>query len=122
MNVNLEPRTGPATRRPLGYGLVGLAALLLGAVGTIPFVMLAYTIVQWVLAPLGLAAADTSNNDGVLGLLVAGVLLPLAILSVWAGVVWWLARRFALARRWAWPLAIAALAVPFVLFAINKSS
>lgn len=110
------------TQRPLGYALVGLGSLLLGTVGIIPFVLLGYALVQWVLAPLGLAPADTSNNDGVMGLLIGGVLLPLAILGCWAGMVWSLTRRFALARRWAWPVAVAALAVPFVLFAISKSS
>lgn len=119
---DLESRTEPGTRRPLGYGLVGPAALLLGVVGTIPFLMLLYTFIQWVLAPLGLAADDTSNNDAVMELLVAGVLLPLSIPGCWAGLVWSLTRRFALARRWTWPLAVAALALPFVLFAITKSS
>lgn len=116
------PSTGSATtRRPLGYGLVAVTGILLGTVGVIPFLLLGYAVIQWVLAPLGLAVADTSYNDDPIVLVVSGVLLPLAILSAWAGAVWWLTRRFALARPWAWPLAVAALALPVVLFAISKT-
>lgn len=117
----MESSAGSLTaRRPLGYGLLVLITLAIGAVGTIPFVMLLYTVGQLVLAPLGLAAADSSNNDGIMVLIVAGVLLPLTIVTVWAWVVWWLTARFALARRLSWPLAALALALPLVLFVLAK--
>lgn len=78
----VEPTTMSTTKwRPLGCGLVTLTALPLGTIGTVPFLILGYAVVQWVLAPLGLAAADSSNNEGPMGLVVAGVLLPLVIAS-----------------------------------------
>lgn len=52
---------------------------------------------------------------------MAGVLVPLVVVSAWVGAVWSLARRFALSRRLAWPLAVAALVLPVVLFAITKT-
>jgi hypothetical protein len=100
---------------------VVLTGLLLGTVGIIPFVILGYGVTQWVLAPLGLAAVDTSNNDGVGGLLIGGVYPALAIVSAWAGLVSWWIRRFVLTRLLAWPMAVAVLILPFVLFVAVKT-
>lgn len=108
--------------RPLGYGLVASTALLLGALGIVPFLILGYAVSQWVLAPLDLTVVDSSNNDGPLGLVVAGVLLPLAIASGCAALVWWLSRRFALRRRWSWSLAVVALVLPVVLFVLVRTT
>lgn len=59
----MEPGNGSAAaRRPLGYLLVGLTGLLFSAIGTIPFVILGYAVVQWVLAPLGLAAGPWRSS------------------------------------------------------------
>ncbi|MGI3781667.1 MAG: hypothetical protein ACRYG2_12910 [Janthinobacterium lividum] len=99
-----------------------MTSVLLGLVGTIPFVILGYAIVQWVLAPLGLAAPDSSNNDGVVVLLVAGVVLPLLVVGVWVGVTRWLTRRFALVRTVGWLLALAGLVVPVIVFVVAKSA
>jgi hypothetical protein len=120
-NAEVEPTTGWARTRPLGYGLVVLTGLLLGTVGIIPFVILGYGVTQWVLAPLGLAAVDTSNNDGVGGLLIGGVYPAFAIVFAWAGLVSWWTRRFVLTQLLAWPMAVAALIMPLVLFVAVKT-
>jgi hypothetical protein len=120
----VAPPSSPTTasRAVVGYVTVGGASLLLGILGTIPFVILGYALVQWVFAPLGLAVPDSSNNDGVTVLLVAGVLLPLLVVGAWVAVTRWLTRRLALVRPVGWLLALVGLVLPVVVFVVAKSA
>lgn len=117
----LDPATA-SRRAPVGYLAVGAISLLLGVVGTIPFVILGYAFVQWVLAPLGLMSADSSNDDGVGVLIFAGVLLPLLVVGTWVAATWWLSRRFTLGRTTGWLLAVAGLVLPVIFFTAAKSA
>lgn len=110
---------GPVRRQSwVGYGLVELVSLAIRALGIFPFVIAGYVFMQLALAPLGLAETDPTNNDGLGPQLVAGVLVPLAV------VVGWVIAVHGLNRGWrpkpvpAWSLAVLALAAPTIGYVV----
>jgi hypothetical protein len=130
------PHSGPVTgngrssaergarpgRGALGYGSVLGCSAAVGVVAVLPFVMALYALEQLVLAPLGLAPVDPTNDDGNGVVVVVGVLAPVAVLAVWAGLTAALVRRGRLPRATAWLLAAAALLAPTIVFVSSRIS
>lgn len=112
-----------AGRRHPGWGhpLVALVSLALGVVGVLPFILVGYAVEQLLLAPLGLAPVDPTNDDGTAVLVVGGVVAPLLVLATWAALTAAVVRQRGLGRR-SWVVAAAALAVPTLVFVASKLS
>lgn len=96
-------------------------SLALGIVGILPFVMAGYAVEQLVLAPLGLAPVDPTNNDGTAGLVIYGIVAPLAVAASWAALTAAIVRRRNLGRG-GWLLAAAGLVAPSIAFVASKLS
>lgn len=107
-------------RRPRpGHALVIIASVALGVVGIIPFVLAGYAIEQLLLAPLGLAPVDPTNDDSTGVLVIGGVVAPLLVVVGWAALTATVVRRCRLRRR-GWALALAGLAAPTVALVASK--
>jgi hypothetical protein len=92
---------------------VVLVSVVLGVVGVIPFVLVPYALEQLVLAPLGLAAVDPTNDDGDAVVVVLGVVAPLVVAGAWAVLVAAVARRYAL-RSGCWGVSAVCLTAPTI--------
>jgi hypothetical protein len=120
---SLGPRevAGRPGRPALGHGSVVLCSAVLGAVGVVPFVMAPYSVSQLVLAPLGLVAADPTNNDGAAVVVIVGIVAPTAVVAAWAGLTAALVRHHRLSAAVSWVLAVAALLAPTIVFLTGKT-
>ena len=112
----LTRRRHPSRSAALGYGCVVLCSAVLGAVGVLPFVTAPYAVSELVLAPLGLAAADPTNDDGAAVVVIAGIAAPAAVAAAWAGLTAVLVRRHRLSAVASWVLAVAILIAPTSIF------
>jgi hypothetical protein len=72
-----------------------------------------------VLAPLGLAPADPTNNDGAAAVVILGILAPLAVVAVWVVLVVAVARRYSL-RSGCWGVAALCLTGPTIAQVVGR--
>lgn len=105
--------------RGWGFPLVAVISIVLGIVGIIPFVIAVYAVEQLLLAPLGLAPVDPTNNDGAAGLVIFGIGAPLVVAASWAAAAAAVVRGFGLGRC-GWAVAVAGVAAPTIAFAASK--
>ena len=110
-----------AGRRRPGAGdlVVTVVSIALGVVGILPFVMAGYAVEQLVLAPLGLAPVDPTNNDGTAVVVICGVVAPLAVAAAWVASAAAIVRRRNLGRG-GWILATSGLLAPTIAFVTSR--
>lgn len=89
---------------------IGISTLI-GVIGAIPALIAGYTFTHQVLAPLGLADSDPTDNDGPMAGIIFGAVVPLLLLVVWLLTTGSFARRSP-APRLVWILSSVALTVP----------
>lgn len=87
--------------------------------GILPFVVAGYAVEQLMLAPLGLAPVDPTNNDGAAIVVLCGVVAPLAVAAAWGALTAVSVHRYNLGLG-GWALAAAGLAAPTIAFVASR--